>query len=168
MKITKNVWPIFNFLQRIKETYGKCIYTVNKDVISNQSKIKSPNIFPSHVCASLWINPYVALQGLTDLGVSSAEVLWLPEPRSSRRDRGVGGLDSHLIGRFSSLMAESSLLYIWNAQRSYKVCYCWLLCIDIFQWILIVKKAELPIKTCFIQQQRYIYMYIVTLIIIHP
>lgn len=147
MKITKNVWPIFNFLQRIRETYGKCIYTVNKDVISNQSKTKSPNIFPSHVRASLWINPYVALQGLTDLGVSSAEVLWLPEPRSSRRDRGVGGLDSHLIGRFSSLMAESSLLYIWNAQRSYKVYYFWLLvlCINIFQWILIVKKAELPI-----------------------
>lgn len=84
------------------------IYTGTVEgIISVQSKTRNFTC----TCESL-IQSLVPPKGFTDLGVSSAEVLWLPEPRSSRRDRGVGGLDSHLIGRFSSLMAESSLLYI--------------------------------------------------------
>lgn len=162
----------YSISYRESERHMVNVYTLSTRMSLVIKAKQNPQTFFLHmypVHASLWINPYVALQGLTDLGVSSAEVLWLPEPRSSRRDRGVGGLDSHLIGRFSSLMAESSLLYIWNAQRSYKVYYFWLLvlCINIFQWILIVKKAELPIKTCFYTTAG-IYMYIVTLINIHP
>lgn len=45
------------------------VYTV-KGIISMQSKLKSPNIF--FTCKSIVIVPP---HGLTDLGVSSAEVL---------------------------------------------------------------------------------------------